>query len=402
MPNLAARNAIIRWVDYRLPIFRFIDRELNDYPTPRNLNYWWNFGSLAGFMLLVMIVTGVVLAMQYTPQATLAFDLVERIMRDVNYGWLIRYIHLNGASFFFVVTYVHIFRGFYYGSYKTPCELLWMLGVVILLLMMATAFFGYVLPWSQMAFWGAAVITNLFSAIPLIGPGIATFLWGGFAVGNPTLTRFYALHFLLPFVIVGVVILHLVALHQHGSNNPLGIDRKEPQIRSYSTRITRSKTCVLDWVGAHRPEGIYILIGLGRVATFYYFFHFLMQSGLKASEREGKPISGKFEIEDGKLQLSVYTMKEDGFIEVVADPKTGAIAKAEKVTDSDDLKAATEQKAAMAKSTVSLLDAADAATRANAGVRAVSIYPQLQDGHPVAEVTLLQGTVVKSVTEKLD
>lgn len=400
MPNLAARNAIIRWVDYRLPIFRFIDRELNDYPTPRNLNYWWNFGSLAGFMLLVMIVTGVVLAMQYTPQATLAFDSVERIMRDVNYGWLIRYIHLNGASFFFVVTYVHIFRGFYYGSYKTPCELLWMLGVVILLLMMATAFFGYVLPWSQMAFWGAAVITNLFSAIPLIGPGIATFLWGGFAVGNPTLTRFYALHFLLPFVIVGVVILHLVALHQHGSNNPLGIDRKEPQIRSYSTRITRSKTCVLGWVGAHRPEGIYILIG--RVATFYYFFHFLMQSGLKASEREGKPISGKFEIEDGKLQLSVYTMKEDGFIEVVADPKTGAIAKAEKVTDSDDLKAATEQKAAMAKSTVSLLDAADAATRANAGVRAVSIYPQLQDGHPVAEVTLLQGTVVKSVTEKLD
>lgn len=223
------RSFIAKWVDHRLPIFTFFDHELNDYPTPRNLNYWWNFGSLAGFMLVVMILTGVALAMQYTPQANLAFDSVERIMRDVNYGWMIRYIHLNGASFFFIVTYIHIFRGLYYGSYKKPRELLWMLGVVILLLMMATAFFGYVLPWSQMAFWGATVITNLFSSIPLVGNEIVTWLWGGFSVGNPTLNRFYALHWLLPFVIVGVVFLHLIALHRHGSNNPLGIDRKGPQ-----------------------------------------------------------------------------------------------------------------------------------------------------------------------------
>lgn len=223
------RSSIAKWVDHRLPIFTFFDHELNDYPTPRNLNYWWNFGSLAGFMLVVMILTGVALAMQYTPQANLAFDSVERIMRDVNYGWMIRYIHLNGASFFFIVTYIHIFRGLYYGSYKKPRELLWMLGVLILLLMMATAFFGYVLPWSQMAFWGATVITNLFSSIPLVGNEIVTWLWGGFSVGNPTLNRFYALHWLLPFVIVGVVFLHLIALHRHGSNNPLGIDRKGPQ-----------------------------------------------------------------------------------------------------------------------------------------------------------------------------
>jgi ubiquinol-cytochrome c reductase cytochrome b subunit len=180
-------------------------------------------------MLVTMIATGIFLAMQYTPHVDLAFDSVERIMRDVNWGWLMRYIHMNGASFFFVVTYIHIFRGLYYGSYKAPRELLWMLGVVILLLMMATAFMGYVLPWGQMSFWGATVITNLFSAIPVVGNDIVTWLWGGFAVGNPTLNRFYSLHYLLPFLIVGVVMLHLVALHTHGSNNPLGIDRKGPQ-----------------------------------------------------------------------------------------------------------------------------------------------------------------------------
>jgi quinol-cytochrome oxidoreductase complex cytochrome b subunit len=372
------RSSIAKWVDHRLPIFTFFGRELNDYPTPRNLNYWWNFGSLAGFMLVVMIVTGAALAMQYTPQSNLAFDSVERIMRDVNYGWMIRYIHLNGASFFFIVTYTHIFRGLYYGSYKKPRELLWMLGVVILLLMMATAFFGYVLPWSQMAFWGATVITNLFSAIPVIGKAGVTWLWGGFAVGNPTLNRFYALHWLLPFVIVGVVFLHLIALHRHGSNNPLGIDRKGPQdsipfhpyytvkdmfglavflivfsifvfylpnylndptayipanplqtpaeivpqwyflpffaiLRSIPSKLAgviamfgsilllfvvpwldTSKVrsahfrpiykwtfwllladyLALGWVGAHPPEGYFLIIG--RVATFYYFFHFLV------------------------------------------------------------------------------------------------------------------------------
>src|SRR6266567_6027146 len=223
-PGAATR--IIRWIDYRLPFVQFLNHELNEYPTPRNLNYWWNYGSLAGIMLVVMIVTGIVLAMHYTPNTTMAFDSVERIMRDVNYGWLMRYLHMNGASMFFIVTYIHIFRGFYYGSYKEPRELLWMLGVVILLVMMATAFMGYVLPWGQMSYWGATVITNLFSAIPVIGPKIVTWLWGGFIVDNPTLNRFFSLHYLLPFLIVGVVVLHLVALHQHGSNNPLDIERK--------------------------------------------------------------------------------------------------------------------------------------------------------------------------------
>ncbi|HUI35387.1 MAG TPA: cytochrome b N-terminal domain-containing protein [Stellaceae bacterium] len=222
-------SRIIRWIDYRLPFVAQLEHELNEYPTPRNLNYWWNFGSLAGIMLVIMIVSGIVLAMHYTPESTMAFDSVERIMRDVNYGWLLRYIHMNGASMFFVLVYIHIFRGLYYGSYKYPRELLWMLGVIILLLMMATAFMGYVLPWGQMSYWGATVITNLFSAIPVVGQKIVTLLWGGFAVANPTLNRFFSLHYLLPFVIVGVVGLHLVALHTHGSNNPLGIDHKGPQ-----------------------------------------------------------------------------------------------------------------------------------------------------------------------------
>jgi ubiquinol-cytochrome c reductase cytochrome b subunit len=224
-----AMSRIVEWIDYRLPFVAFLNHELNEYPTPRNLSYWWNFGSLAGIMLVLMIVTGIFLAMQYTPEANLAFDSVERIMRDVNYGWLLRYVHMNGASMFFLIVYIHLFRGLYYGSYKAPRELLWMLGVVILLLMMATAFMGYVLPWGQMSYWAATVITNLFSAIPWLGPKIVTLLWGGFTVDNPTLNRFYALHFLLPFIIVAVVILHLVALHTHGSNNPLGIDRKGPQ-----------------------------------------------------------------------------------------------------------------------------------------------------------------------------
>jgi quinol-cytochrome oxidoreductase complex cytochrome b subunit len=222
-------SRIIRWIDYRLPFVAQIEHELYEYPTPRNLNYWWNFGSLAGIMLVIMIVSGIVLAMHYTPNAEMAFDSVERIMRDVNYGWLIRYIHMNGASMFFLIVYIHIFRGLYYGSYKYPRELLWMLGVVILLLMMATAFMGYVLPWGQMSFWGATVITNLFSAIPVVGQKIVTLLWGGFTVGNPTLNRFFSLHYLLPFIIVAVVGLHLIALHTHGSNNPLGIDSKGPQ-----------------------------------------------------------------------------------------------------------------------------------------------------------------------------
>src|SRR5712692_6351781 len=219
-------NTVIRWIDYRLPVFTFLHHGLHEYPTPRNLNYLWNFGSLAGIVLVIMIMTGIVLAMHYTPTVGGAFNSVEHIMRDVNYGWLIRFVHTSGASMFFAVVYIHIFRGLYFGSYKAPRELLWGLGVLILLLMMATAFFGYTLPWGQMSFWGATVITNLFSAVPLVGDSIVTWLWGGFSVGGPTLNRFYALHYLLPFVIVAVVGLHLIALHRFGSNNPNGIDTK--------------------------------------------------------------------------------------------------------------------------------------------------------------------------------
>lgn len=219
---------LARWVDQRLPVISSIEH-LKHYPTPKNLNYWWNFGSLAGFVLVVMIVSGLILSMHYTANTDLAFDSVERIMRDVNYGWLLRYIHANGASMFFIVVYIHIFRGLYYGSYKAPREILWWLGIVILLLMMATAFMGYVLPWGQMSFWGAKVITSMFSAIPLVGDSITQWLWGGFTVDNPTLNRFFSLHFLLPFVIVGVVILHVVALHTTKSNNPLGIEPKGPK-----------------------------------------------------------------------------------------------------------------------------------------------------------------------------
>ena len=222
-------NPIIRWIEYRLPIFGFVNHQLVDYPTPRNLNYWWNFGSLAGIALVIQIVTGIVLAMYYTPSGNDAFDSIQQIMRNVNYGWMLRYIHLNGSSMFFAVVYIHLFRGLYYGSYKNPREILWWMGLVILLLMMATAFMGYVLPWGQMSFWAATVINNLFTAIPVVGDAITTWLWGGFVVGEPLLKRFYSLHYLLPFVIVGAVFVHLWALHVHKSNNPLGIDMKGPQ-----------------------------------------------------------------------------------------------------------------------------------------------------------------------------
>lgn len=222
-------SKVVKWIESRLPIISTIDGALVSYPAPRNLNYWWNFGSLAGFMLVAQIVTGIILVMHYTPHVTLAFASVEHIMRDVNYGWLIRYAHANGASMFFIVVYIHIIRGLYYGSYKAPRELLWWLGIVIFLLMMATAFMGYVLPWGQMSFWGATVITNLFGAVPYVGGDIVTLLWGGFSVDNPTLNRFFSLHYLLPFLIVAVVFLHLWALHTSKSNNPLGIDIKGDQ-----------------------------------------------------------------------------------------------------------------------------------------------------------------------------
>ena len=233
MSTFKTNSKVVAWIEERLPIFSLMQHSAVEYPTPRNLNYWWNFVSLGGFMLVIMILTGIFLAMNYTPNSAMAFDSVERIMRDVNYGWLLRYMHSNGASMFFLAVYIHMFRGLYYGSYKAPREVLWILGVVIYLVMMATAFFGYVLPWGQMSFWGATVITNLFSSIdqvvPHAGTAITTWLWGGFAVGDPTLNRFFSLHYLLPFVIAAVVGLHIWALHVPGNNNPLGIDVKGPQ-----------------------------------------------------------------------------------------------------------------------------------------------------------------------------
>src|SRR6202453_3755477 len=223
------KNPVVRWIDSRLPLFTLMSKEYGQFPTPKNFNYFWNFGALATINLLIMIATGIFLAMNYTPTSAGAFDSVQRIMRDVNYGWLLRLAHMNGASMFFILIYVHIFRGMYYGSYKAPRELLWMSGVALLLLLMATAFMGYVLPWGQMSYWGATVITNLFSAIPVVGDWIVTLLWGGFSVDSPTLNRFFSLHYLLPFVLVGVVFLHVAALHITGSNNPLGIDVKSPQ-----------------------------------------------------------------------------------------------------------------------------------------------------------------------------
>jgi len=262
---MQTNNSVIRWIEYRLPIFSFIDHSLGtQYPSPKNLSYWWNFGSLAGLVLVVQLVTGIVLAMHYTPHADMGFDSVEHIMRNVNYGWLMRYMHANGASMFFIVVYIHIFRGLYYGSYKAPREILWWLGIIIFLLMMATAFMGYVLPWGQMSFWGATVITNLFSAVPLVGDAIVTWLWGGFSVDNATLNRFYSLHYLFPFLIVGVVILHIWALHVHGSNNPTGLDTKGPQ----------------DTISFHPYYTVKDAFGIGVFGIFFALFLFLMPNVL--------------------------------------------------------------------------------------------------------------------------
>jgi len=211
----------IRWnINYLLA---FVDNHIIHYPTPINLTYAWSFGSTAGICLVIQIISGIFLAMHYTPHIDLAFSSVEHIMRDVKHGWLIRYIHANGASMFFILVYCHIFRGLYYGSYMHPRQLLWCSGVIIFILMMATAFMGYVLPWGQMSFWGATVITSLFTAVPVAGQTIVDWLWGGFTVSNPTLNRFFSLHFFLPFIIAGVTIIHLALLHKDGSNNPLGV-----------------------------------------------------------------------------------------------------------------------------------------------------------------------------------
>jgi len=221
------KSKLGQWFDQRLPLLT-LAHHINDYPTPKNLNYWWTFGGILTFFLIIQIITGLVLAMHYVAHADLAFGSVEHIMRDVYYGWLIRYLHANGSSMFFLAVYIHIFRALFYGSYKAPREMIWIIGMFIYLLMMATAFMGYVLPWGQMSFWAATVITNLFSAIPLVGESITSWLWGGYAVGSPTLTRFFSLHYLMPFLIFGLVILHIWALHIPGNNNPVGIDIKKP------------------------------------------------------------------------------------------------------------------------------------------------------------------------------
>jgi ubiquinol-cytochrome c reductase cytochrome b subunit len=219
------KSAIGRWFEARLPLMGMVHSSFIAYPVPRNLNYMWTFGAILSFMLVAQIVTGVVLAMHYIPSANEAFDSVTNdIMRNVNYGWLVRYMHTNGASLFFFAVYIHMFRGFYYGSFKPPRELLWIIGVIIYFLMMATAFMGYVLPWGSMSYAGATVITNLTSAIPFVGNSIAHWLWGGYAVGAPTLTRFYSLHYLLPFIIAAFVGLHVWALHVPGQNNPDGVE----------------------------------------------------------------------------------------------------------------------------------------------------------------------------------
>lgn len=211
-------------------LFQLINAHLIEYPTPSNLTLFWNYGFLAAMCLVTQLLSGIALAMHFTPHVDLAFLSVEHIMRDVNGGWLIRYIHANGASMFFISVYIHIARGLYYGSYMQPRGLVWSLGVIVLILMMATAFMGYVLVWGQMSFWAATVITNFFTAFPIVGDKIVTLLWGGFSVDNATLNRFFSLHYLLPFLIAGVVVIHMAAVHNDGSNNPLGVSSHADKI----------------------------------------------------------------------------------------------------------------------------------------------------------------------------
>ncbi len=224
-------NAFERWLDERLPVPRLLHDQITAFPTPRNLNYLWTFGGILTFVLMVQIITGIIAAMHYVPSVDMAFESIERLMRDVNYGWLMRYTHAVGASMFFLAVYIHIFRGLYYGSYKAPREVLWILGVIILILMMATAFMGYSLPWGQMSYWAVTVITNLFSSLDQLIPGLGTtlvqWIWGGFSVGDPTLNRLFSLHYLFPFLIAACVGLHIWALHVPGNNNPTGLAVKD-------------------------------------------------------------------------------------------------------------------------------------------------------------------------------
>jgi ubiquinol-cytochrome c reductase cytochrome b subunit len=217
------KTGIEKWIESRLPIIGLLYTTMT-IPTPKNLNWMWIWGIVLTVALVIQIATGITLAMHYTPDVSLAFASIEHIMRNVNSGWALRYVHMNGASLFFVAVYFHIFRGLYYGSYKAPREITWIIGMLIFLAMMATGFMGYVLPWGQMSFWGATVITGLFGAIPLVGESIQTWLLGGPAVDNPTLTRFFSLHYLLPFVIAALVAIHIWAFHTTGNNNPTGVE----------------------------------------------------------------------------------------------------------------------------------------------------------------------------------
>lgn len=254
------KSGFARWLERRLPILGFIHESFVAYPVPKNLNYLWTFGAILSFMLVAQIVTGIVLAMHYTPETTLAFDSIEHIMRDVNWGWALRYAHANGASMFFLAVYIHIFRGMYYGSYKEPREVLWILGVVIFMLMMATGFLGYVLPWGQMSFWAATVITNLFTAIPYVGNSITVWLLGGYSVDNATLNRFFALHYLLPFVIVAIVGLHVWALHVTGQNNPTGVEVKD---------IEKETVPFTPYATLKDAVGLVVFVGLFAWLTFF-------------------------------------------------------------------------------------------------------------------------------------
>jgi quinol-cytochrome oxidoreductase complex cytochrome b subunit len=257
------KDQVISWIDQRFPLTSFVKHELTGYPTPRNLSYWWNFGFLAGFVLMMQVATGIFLAMHYKADSALAFDSIQHIMRDVNYGWLLRYLHSTGASAFFLVIFIHMARTLYYGSYRKPRELLWWTGQGLLLLLMGTAFMGYLLPWGQMSYWGATVITNLFGATPFIGPDVVIWLRGDFTVGDETLSRFFALHYLFPFIIIGAVIIHLVALHTVKSSNPSGIDLADK-----------------DNIPFHPYFTIKDLFGLGLFAMFYGVFAFFMPNSL--------------------------------------------------------------------------------------------------------------------------
>ncbi len=252
-------SRIIGWIDQRFPLTHIVKHELTDYPTPRNLSYWWNFGFLAGFVLVLQIATGIFLAMYYKPDVNMAFDSVQHIMRDVNYGWLLRYIHSTGASAFFVVIYVHMARTLYYASYHKPRELMWWTGQVLMLMIMATAFMGYLLPWGQMSYWGAQVITNLFGVTPFMGDKIVMWLRGDFSVGDATLTRFFSLHYLIPFLIFAVVGIHLVALHTVKSSNPSGISLADKDNIPFHPYFT-----IKDLFGL----GVYLII----FCTFVFFF----------------------------------------------------------------------------------------------------------------------------------